>query len=172
YFLIAGRNRFSVDYFFGIESGVAGWLAQNLAHMSIRLCTGLGLLILGFDEKLVHPQLALELLKHAPSLNFMHAFGMSNDLFILCAGLSEVMVGLVLIVGSFPRLAVLMLAGVFAVTTIIFGTPELVGNLAYYGIIASIFTRGAGSESPLSLLSSLYSLILYRLRRPSLGTIV
>lgn len=164
YFLLAGRNHYSLDNLFKRDQ-VPSSKVIELGHVLVRLATGIGLMILGFDEKLCHPQLALELMKHAPTLNFMGQLNMSNDMFIFCAGLVEVVLGMVLVVGSFPRIAVLMLAGVFAATTLIFGTTELVGHMAYYGIICSVVMRGRGSESAWGLCSGIYAGIVARLRQ-------
>jgi uncharacterized membrane protein YphA (DoxX/SURF4 family) len=83
-------------------------------------------------------------LKYRPELDFVRAQSISQPMFVLCAGLSEVVVGLVLLLGTFPRLAALFVFMIFAGTTIVFGTSELFGHLAYYGILAYVLVRGCG----------------------------
>jgi len=153
YFLICGRGRYSLDERLKLQQPV-GPIAVHVGHLLVRWFAGVGLMILALDEKLIHPQLALELLRHTPSLNLMGST-LDNQMFVLCAGLTELLLGLVIVVGSFPRLAVLALSGVFLGTTLIFGATELLGHLPYYAIIVSLFLRGSGSMTPLAILHEL-----------------
>jgi uncharacterized membrane protein YphA (DoxX/SURF4 family) len=153
YFIICGRGQYSLDHKFGLEEPVQP-IAINIGHLLVRWFAGVGLMILALDEKLLHPQLALEILKHAPSLNLLGA-AMDNELFVLCAGLVELVLGLLIVVGSFPRLAAIALAGVFWGTTFIFGRTELLGHLPYYAIIVSLVARGSGSMASLAILREL-----------------
>jgi uncharacterized membrane protein YphA (DoxX/SURF4 family) len=144
YFLLVGRTGFSLDTRLGFGKASAGF-CQDLAYMALRSGTGIGLALLGIDEKLLNPQLALDVLQQKPALNFMHWAGMNNEMFVLCAGVAEVVVGLMIVFGSFPRLAMLFLAGLFAGTTILFGTTELFGHMPYYGVILAILLRGGAT---------------------------
>jgi len=144
YFLFVGRGKYSIDALLKID-GEAGATASSLGYLCLRLAMGLGLIVLGADEKLVNPQLALDVLKSRPELDFVRAQNISAPLFVLCAGLSEVLVGLVIVIGSFPRLASIFVLIIFAATTLVFGTSELFGHLAYYGILANILLRGHGT---------------------------
>jgi uncharacterized membrane protein YphA (DoxX/SURF4 family) len=168
YFLFAGRGRFSIDSLLGLARP-AGITVLNWGYRLLRWSTGLGLVVLGLDEKLLHPQLALDVLAQAPTLNFMHFAGMPNDLFILCAGVVEVLVGLVILVGSFPRIGVLFLAGLFVCSTIIFGQEELIGHMPYYGVVIALVLRGNGGQEQPSfklwfgrLVPALERLTIYR----------
>ena len=143
YFLLGGRNRLSVDYCL-VSSAVVSPRVTNLAHLLLRWFAGVGLMFLALDEKLLHPQLAMELIKFEPSLNFIGAHVLPNETFVLCAGLCELLLGLIVVVGSFPRLAAFMLLGAFVATTQIFGTTELLGHLPFYGIVCSLLLRGSG----------------------------
>jgi uncharacterized membrane protein YphA (DoxX/SURF4 family) len=165
YFLLAGRERWSLDHLLRLDR-LPDANAVQLAHLCVRWSTGVGLMILALDEKLLHPQLALALLKHASSLNFVGAAHMSNEMFVLCAGLVEMLLGLVVVVGSFPRVAMLMMAGLFAATTKIFGVTELYGHLPYYAIIGSIALRGSGTIAPFAVLQSAAAQLRERLRQP------
>jgi uncharacterized membrane protein YphA (DoxX/SURF4 family) len=125
---------------------------------------GLGLIILGVDEKLVNPQLALDVLKFRPELDFLRAQNISAPLFVLCAGLSEVLVGLVILLGSFPRLAALFVLVIFAGTTVVFGSSELFGHMAYYGILFQILLRGHGPVPQRSDVRELFASSLRQLQ--------
>lgn len=147
YFLISGRHRYSLDYFFHFQSLPTRPMTA-VSHLVLRWLAGLGFVCLGLNEKLFHPQLALELLKHYPALNFMGRFGFGDDLFVLCAWLGEVVIGAILLFGTFPRIAVFFITALFFVTNYIFGVVELVGHAPYYGILLAILFRGAGSQIP------------------------
>lgn len=140
YFLIAGRGKWSIDSLLKITRELSP-LSSNTGILLLRWSVGFGLIGLGCDEKLLHPQLALALLQQKPGLNLLHAFGMGNALFVLCAGLFEVSLGLMLISGIFPRLAILFLASLFTVTTWIFGSAEFFGHMPYYGMVVAILFR-------------------------------
>lgn len=156
YFLCAGRNRYSLDFLLN-PATLPKSSYVSTAHLFLRSFAGIGFMFLGFDEKLINPQLALELLNHYPSLNFMVKFGMGNDMFVLCAGLSEVVIGAILLLGTFPRLAVVLISGLFIMTSCIFGTAELFGHAPYYGMLVSIFLRGAGDVQPSTVIRSAQS---------------
>jgi len=143
YFLLAGRNRLSLDYILRIDRLEVPWLLET-AYLFIRWTMGLGLIILAFNEKLLYPQLAMDILEHVPALNILHYFGFSNAMFVLISGLAELLLGFCLLSGSFPRLAVMFLLGIFASTTAVFGLSELFGHASCYAIILSILLRGEG----------------------------
>ncbi|SRR5579885_2283655 len=166
YCFISGADRFSLD---SLISGkqASNLFTQNLAHLAIRWGLGLGLIVLSLDEKLLHPQLALNILQKVPELNFMHSLYFGNDLFVLCAGLAELAFGLMLLVGSFPRLATLLLAATMFATTTLFGSSEFFGHAPYYGIALSILLRGGGSSYLVESLKRRLSVITVRTQRIS-----
>jgi hypothetical protein len=153
YFLLAGRNRLSLDYVLKIDRVQVPYFVEA-AHLFIRWTMGLGLIILAFNEKLLYPQLAMDILQHLPALNIFHYVGISNAMFILISGLVELLLGFCLLTGSFPRLAIIVLLGIFASTTAVFGLPELFGHASCYAIIVSILMRGEGI-SPILLFCQL-----------------
>jgi len=150
YFLLVGRGSISLDYLLRVGRP-AGQAFISWAYRLLRWSTGLGLVVLGLDEKLLHPQLALDVLQHTPALNFMHCAGMSNEVFVLCAGAVEILVGLVIMAGSFPRLGVLFLTSLFACSTIMFGKEELVGHMPYYGVVVALLLSGNGAQEKTGL---------------------
>jgi hypothetical protein len=146
YFLFAGRNRLSFDYAFRIDRFSSTSLIE-LAHVIIRWTMGLGLIILALNEKLIYPQLAMDILHHAPALNLLRNLGINNDMFILLSGLVECLLGICILTSSFPRLAIIILMAIFAGTTVVFGLPEFFGHASCYGTILSILLRGAGAAN-------------------------
>lgn len=112
----------------------------------LRILTGLTLVILAFHEKLLHPDLGLAFLE-THQLNFMQALGMqwfSNELFVLSAGMSEMLLGLILITGCLTRITTLALASFFVATAIVLGMGEVVGHLPIFGVAFILIVYGAG----------------------------
>jgi uncharacterized membrane protein YphA (DoxX/SURF4 family) len=113
--------------------------APNLASramVSLRALTGLGFVVVAFTEKLANPALAQEFLKHYP-LNFTAWLGipMSDELFVLCAGTTELLIGLCLVFGFFPRLVIVTAWLFINMTLTIFNWVELLGHLPLYGVM-------------------------------------
>ncbi len=127
-----------------------------MGHYCVRVTMGLGLIALALSEKLLHPQLAMDLLQHAHALNPMLHFGVSNPMFVLVTGLVELLLGITIFMGWFPRAAVLILLGIFAGTTTIFGMEEFMGHAACYSSILSIALWGAASIPALASRMLLY----------------
>jgi len=146
YFVIAGRNRLSLDYVLAIDKFNFVSMIPT-AHSIVRWTMGLGLIILALDEKLLHPQLAMDLLLYIPHLNPLHGLGLSNDMFILVSGLVELLLGVCVFLGCFPRISMLMLLFIFSATTMIFCVEEFFGHASCYGIILSIMLCGVGSRT-------------------------
>ena len=99
----------------------------------------MGLMIVAFTEKLANPELARAFLQHHP-LNFtawLH-IPMSDDLFMLCAGSTELLIGLCLIFGIFPRLIVASAWLLINMSLTVFNWVELVGHLPLYGVMAML----------------------------------
>ncbi len=143
YFIIAGRNKYSLDYFYSIDR-FSMLPAIPMAHSIVRWTMGLGLIILALDEKLLNPQLAMNLLQYVPSLNLLRIVGCSNEMFVLVSGLAELFLGICIFLGYFPRLAVVLLLVIFSATTLVFGVEEFFGHASCYGIICSILYWGNG----------------------------
>lgn len=149
YFLIAARGDYSVDRLIKLERSTHR-LATFWSYRLLRWFTGVGLIILGLDEKLLHPQFSLHLLEHQPALNFLHFAGFPDAMFVFCAGTTEVLVGLLIVTGTLPRLGIGFLAAMFAITPIIFGVEELWGHMAYYGVVIALLLRGNGEHAEMN----------------------
>jgi hypothetical protein len=151
YFILAGRSKFSFDYF--LNPNRSTLIKFNyLGHFIIRTTMGLGLIVLALSEKLIHPQLAMDLLQHRPALNPFLLMGVSNPMFILVTGMAELLLGMFIVLGWFPRIAVLILLCIFFMTTTIFGWEEFFGHAACYSSIFSIALYGAVQSDALSLI--------------------
>lgn len=111
---------------------------------TLRVMTGIGIIVLAFTEKLWNVPMGVEFLERYP-LNFFPAIGfegVDDATFIVIAGTVELTFGLVLVSGAFVRLMTLILWVPFNLTLPFLGWRELVGHLPIYGIMALIVIWG------------------------------
>lgn len=114
----------------------------------LRVTTGISLIVLAFTEKIQNPQLALQFLETHP-WNFMQWLGLSqfsNELFVLSAGMTEMLFGVLLLLGLMTRLNTLVLSLFFITTTILMGPIELVGHLPFFGMVVIFILFGSGDK--------------------------
>ena len=102
FFFFAGRGPYAVDRLLFPALEPAPHLVRRAMPM-LRICTALGLVVVAFTEKLANPALVEAFLQQHP-LNFTSWMGipMSDRLFALCAGTTELVIGLALVLGLFP----------------------------------------------------------------------
>jgi len=136
FFFCTGRGPQSIDrmLFPALEPSPA--LARH-AMTALRVSLGLGFAFVAFSEKLANPALATAFLDQY-SLNFTAGLGvpLSDRTFIWCAGTAELLIGLFLAFGIFPRVIILAAWGIINLTLTLFSWVELVGHLPIYGILA------------------------------------
>ncbi len=122
----------------------------------LRVCTGLALVFLGLGEKILQPELAASFLA-GHDINFIKLFffpDFSDHYFAMCAGLAEILFGLMLIFGYSVRLLALALFSLMLLTNIYMlsaksidsAVLELAGHLPFFGIIALILAFGDGKN--------------------------
>ena len=138
FFFLAGRGPFSVDRLLFPRLDPASHM-MRLAPIALRIGVGISLVTVAFTEKLANPRLAESFLQQHP-LNFTAALGipMSDATFALCAGSVELLVGLFVLLGLFPRLIILIAWLPFNLTLTIFHWVELIGHLPFYGALAAL----------------------------------
>ena len=136
FFFLAGRGPLSVDRLLLPRLQPPDQL-RRLAPTALRVGVGLGLVTVAFTEKLANPALAASFLQQYP-LNFTAALGipMTDATFVLCAGAVELLVGLFVLFGLFPRLIILVAWLPFNLTLTVFDWVELIGHLPFYGAMA------------------------------------
>jgi uncharacterized membrane protein YphA (DoxX/SURF4 family) len=146
FFFFAGRGPHSIDRLLVPVLAPSAPLARK-AMPCLRIGLGLGLSIVAFTEKLANPELSHAFLEKYP-LNFtawLH-IPMSNDVFVQFAGATELLIGLCLMFGFFPR-TIILTAWVFInMTLTIFDWVELVGHLPLYGIMAVLIVWTPSEE--------------------------
>jgi uncharacterized membrane protein YphA (DoxX/SURF4 family) len=136
FFFCTGRGPYSVDRMLFPALDPSPGLAIR-AMTLLRISIGLGFTWVAFTEKLANPELATAFLAQH-SLNFTSALGFAlpDRAFIWCAGTTELIIGLFLTFGIFPRVIIVSAWGLINLTLTIFSWVELVGHLPIYGIMA------------------------------------
>lgn len=136
FFFCNGRGPISMDRMLFPRLEPSPELARR-GMTALRISIGAGFAFIAFTEKLANPALAHAFLAQYP-LNFTAALGvpLSDAAFIWCAGTTELVIGLFLALGVFPRTIIVIAWGVINLTLTIFSWVELVGHLPIYGIMA------------------------------------
>lgn len=147
FFFLAGRGPVSIDrVIFPKLEPPESW--QRNAVVPLRVGLGVSLATVAFTEKFANLPLAMDFLGKFP-LNFTHALGvpMSDELFVLCAATVELVVGLWIALGIFPREVILIAWLPFNLTLSVFNVTELVGHLPIYGIMALLLVWNPGEAN-------------------------
>lgn len=147
FFFLAGRGPISICRLI-LPSLEPSARLMSKAIPALRAGLGLSLLFVAFTEKFANIPLASAFLERYP-LNFTAAIGipMSNETFILCAGAVELLVGLWILFGIFPREIVLIAWIPINLTLTIFNWTELIGHLPIYGALAVLLVWSPGREN-------------------------
>ncbi|MDQ3179780.1 MAG: DoxX protein [Acidobacteriota bacterium] len=155
FFFFAGRGPISIDRLILPRLEPSASLMEK-AIPALQAGLGLSLIVVAFTEKFANIPLASAFLEHYP-LNFTTALGipMSNETFILCAGAVELLVGLWILFGIFPREIILIAWIPINLTLTVFNWTELIGHLPIYGTLAVLLIWSTGRENLALWLSGL-----------------
>lgn len=147
FFFFAGRGPISIDRLVLPRLEPPTQLMEK-AIPALQIGLGLSLVFVAFTEKFANIPLATDFLARYP-LNFTAALGipMSNETFILCAGSVELLVGLWILFGIFPREIILIAWVPINLTLTIFNWTELIGHLPIYGTLAVLLVWSPGYEN-------------------------
>lgn len=147
FFFLAGRGPISIDRLLLPRLEPSAHMMSS-AVPALRVGLGVSLLVVAFTEKLANIPLAAAFLEHYP-LNFTAALGtpLSNETFILCAGAVELLVGLWILFGIFPREIILIALIPINLTLTVFNWTELIGHLPIYGALAVLLVWSPGREN-------------------------
>jgi hypothetical protein len=110
----------------------------------LRIALGIGLSVVALTEKIWNIPMGLAFLAEH-NFNFFPYIGMTqidNTKFLLIAGTIELVVGLMLIAGTYVRLVILVTLIPFNLSLPFMGWRELVGHLPIYGILALLLLWG------------------------------
>lgn len=147
FFFLAGRGPISIDRLILPRLEPSAQLMSR-AIPALQAGLGVSLVVVAFTEKLANIPLAAAFLERYP-LNFTSALGisMSNETFILCAGAVELLVGLWILFGIFPREIILTAWIPINLTLTVFNWTELIGHLPIYGALAVLLVWSPGREN-------------------------
>ncbi len=137
FFFLGGRGPVSVDrLLFPCVEPPAHYVPW--APAALRVGVGSSLAVVGFTEKLGNLPLADAFLHQFPFINFMPKLGieMSNELFATFAGSVEILAGLMILFGIFPRTIILVALFPLNLSLTIFNWKELIGHMPFYGALA------------------------------------
>ena len=143
FIVIMGNDYFSILSVRALKPFVKKLHAYALPVL--RLGTGFTLLTLGFTEKILRPELGLNFLAQH-DWNFMSSLGFSDYLFVLMAGSTEALLGILLILGVMTRLTALVIAIIFTIPLFILGPIELTGHLPHFIAVFIILLFGPGKH--------------------------
>ncbi len=152
-------NVVGIALFLGLENLPKGKLREHLQSFSIpalRILTGSALIILGLSEKILNPHLGQAFLAEY-QWNFIYNLGFtgfSDQLFVLSAGVVEVVFGLILIIGTTTRLNILVLAGFMITSNLTFvfqgnsqeAITEIIGHLPVIATAVLCVFFGSGQR--------------------------
>ena len=139
FLFIAGPGAVSLDARRRADRSIVHEKAPAAAINLLRIAMGFGIAYGALTEKLLNPPLAQALLDQSPFLNVLRPVGVSDPVFIWLAGVTELAVGVVILSGQITRPVMAVGFALFTVTLIVFGLPELIGLLPYYGIMLTLF---------------------------------
>jgi hypothetical protein len=110
----------------------------------LRISLGIGLTVVAFTEKLWNIPMGLAFLSeyHLNFFPYMGLPGIDDTRFLLIAGTVELLLGLMLIAGTYVRLMIIVTLIPFNLSLPFFGWRELVGHLPTYGILALLLLWG------------------------------
>ena len=120
---------------------------NEIAVAVLTLSLGLQLAELAIHNKLMNPGLALIFIDDNGFLNFMRIFGLENFkniYFVFAAGIAELTLGILLVLGIATRLVALGIGIIFSITAIIFGLHELLGHIPIMAVVLLIVLHGKG----------------------------
>lgn len=144
FLFITGRGPSAVERFVR-GSGRPNVRLLPYAVPILRASFGFATLVTGFTEKLWNRDLALAFLRDHPfNLTAATPFPLTDEQFIIAAGLAEITLGAVLLVGLWPRVAVLAAWVPFNLAVPFLGAQDVLGHLPIYGILLTILLCGSG----------------------------
>lgn len=146
FLLITGRPSWRITKSKAIDRLTRNY--HSYAIPVIRVFTGINLVVLGFTEKILHPELGMAFLAEH-HWNFMQMLGFasySDYWFVLSAGVVETLLGVVLVLGIVTRINTLVLATFFVATLILLGPVEVIGHLMHFAIVGLLLVFGAGNK--------------------------
>jgi len=139
FLFIAGAGPTSLDARRDAHRSIEHEKAPDAAINLLRLAMGFGIAYTALTEKLLNPPLAQALLDQSPFLNVLRPVGVGDPVFIWLAGAVELVIGITILSGQITRPVMAVGFVLFTATLVVFGLPELIGHLPYFGIMLTLF---------------------------------
>ena len=117
----------------------------------LRWCAGISILVLGFSEKLLAPDLGVAFLEVHPHFNVARELGLAwftDRRFVYAAGIVEVTAGAALLCGYLPRVVILALWIPFNLGIPFLPPTELIGHLPILATMYVLLVRGTEGIPP------------------------
>jgi len=151
YLVAVGRG--VVRYADGTEedrTALSDWLLPY-ALTILRVAAGLSVLILGFTEKLLAPDLGVAFLREYPNFNVARELGLTwftDERFVYAAGIVEATAGVALLSGKLIRVVILALWIPFNLGIAFLPPTELIGHLPILATMYVLLVRGTEGIPP------------------------
>lgn len=132
FFYLAGRGPYAIDriLFPDLEPSSS---YTRCALLFLRIGVGLNLIVFGFTEKFANIPFVTSLLEQNAFLNFTN---IPNEIFVLFAGSMEVLAGVLIVLGIFPRTVILITLVCINASLTIYNWNELIDYLPTSGALA------------------------------------
>src|SRR5918994_207102 len=117
----------------------------------LRVSAGLSVLILGFTEKLLAPELGVAFLQEYPNFNVAQRLGIdwfTDERFVYAAGMVEATAGFALLSGFLPRVVILGLWIPLNLGIASLPAEELIGHLPILATMYVLLVRGEEGVPP------------------------
>jgi hypothetical protein len=124
--------------------------AGSQAVTALRILSGISVVALALGEKLWNPDLGAAFLAEYPHFNIFRTFGLApitDDQFVLLAGLVEGTIGVLLVSGLLTRVVVLFMWVPFNLGAPFLPPQELLGHLPIFGIMYLLLVSGQWASS-------------------------
>jgi len=128
-----------------------------IALPALRICAGISIVLLGFSEKLLAPDLGVAFLREYPNFNVPREIGFTwftDERFVFAAGIVEIVAGAALLSGLLPRVVILGLWIPFNLGIPFLPPTELIGHLPILATIYILLVRGTEGIPPPEAASS------------------
>ena len=139
FLFLVGAGRPSLDRLRGVRPPIEHELVPMTALAALRVLMGFGIAYTALTEKLLNPPLSASLLERYPQVALNRYVSLPDTAFIWAAGTTELVIGLVIMSGQITRPVMAVGALLFTITLFVFGWPELLGHLPFFGIMFLLF---------------------------------
>lgn len=134
FLFLVGRGRWSLDRLRNVRPPLHGAEIPAAALSVLRVALGFAVFYSALTEKLLNPALAQSLIDERPWLNAGRIIGLADGQFVFLAGLTELVIGAVVMSPWVTRPVATLGAVIFTASLPFFGWSELLGHLPFYGI--------------------------------------